>query len=155
MKREYQLVAFIVLGALACSGGGQNGATKTTIAQTDANQTTQHEGSGSCGGADSLIFSNVVSDSETEDLSGEEIVLRRAGNGWSGSSREAAGEFGASMPMSAVEGSSIPGPIAFTIPDDRDTAVFRGIVYCDSLIGESREFRNTPFNHVTYKRVRR
>jgi hypothetical protein len=139
---------------LACSGG-QPGETQNRAVNTDRAKTSQQESSRICGGADSLVFSDVVSDSETQDVSGTEIVLARRGAIWAGSSREAAGEFLRRVPLLAVNGDTVPGPISFSMPDEKDTAVFRGAIYCDSLAGELRDFRNTPFEPVTFKRIRR
>jgi hypothetical protein len=149
-------VGFVIVLAstLACSGGGESSQSQKRTADTTRAKTSQQESSRICGGADSLVFSNLVSDSETKDVSGTEIVLARRGAIWVGSSREAAGEFLGRVPLLAVNGDTVPGPISFSMPDEKDTAVFRGAIYCDSLAGEMRDFRNTPFEPVTFKRIR-
>jgi hypothetical protein len=157
MRWKVRVSACVALLSLSCSSETRE-ANQTTQVQAAAAQNTtaarvNETVKGLCGGGDSLVFSNIISDSETKDLSGEEIVLRYQASGWSGSSRVAAGEFGARTPIIAIEGGSVPGPLTFLIPDQRDTTVFRGMIYCDSLAGEEREFRNTPFEHSMYKRV--
>lgn len=139
---------------LGCNGNGQPDASGRANL-TEQGQLVRQSTTSVCDGADSLIFSNVVTDSETEDLSGEEIVLRRRGLDWSGSSRVAAGEFLGRLPLVAVTASSVPGPVSFSIPDGADTSVFQGKIFCDSLAGELREFGNSPFQHMTYNRIRR
>jgi hypothetical protein len=153
MTKSIVSFASVLVSALACSGGGQPSQSETQVA--DTGRGTMSRETSVCGAADSLIFSNVVSDSETKDVSGTEIVLAWTGSKLVGSSREAAGEFLGRVPLIAVKGDTVPGPISFSMPDEKDTAVFRGAIYCDSLAGELRDFRNTPFEPVTFKRVRR
>lgn len=133
----------ILLATIAC-GGGQDTAKREVARQPVAS---------ACNNADSLIFSDVKASSEDEDLSGLEIVLRRRGSAWAGSSREAAGEFGAFAPLADFNGDSVPGPISFSFPAERDTTVFRGQAFCDSLVGELRDNRQMQVTHAAYFRI--
>jgi hypothetical protein len=133
----------ICMVAVACVGAGDAGK-REVVGQT---------ASSLCNGADSLIFSNVEVSAEDEDLSGHEIVLRRRGGAWSGSSREAAGEFGAFESMESIKADSVPGSIAFSFPGERDTAVFGGRIFCDSLVGEMRLNRTMQIDRVAYRRI--
>ena len=63
-------VATIGLIALVTVGCAQNGDTGKVIDRHQAERT-------ACDGADSLVFGHVITDPETKDLSGREIVLRR------------------------------------------------------------------------------
>jgi hypothetical protein len=139
-------VATIGLIALVTVGCAQDGDTGKVIDRHQAERT-------ACEGADSLVFGHVITDPETKDLSGREIVLRQRVGAWTGSSRVAAGEFGAFVPLADVKADSVPGPISFSIPDEVDTAIFRGRIYCDSLVGNARFFRNNPLRRVVYPRI--
>jgi hypothetical protein len=133
----------IVLATIAC-GGSQDTAKRDVTRQPVA---------AGCNGADSLIFSDVQASSEDEDLSGLEIVLRRRAGAWTGSSREAAGEFGAFAPLADFKADSVPGPISFSFPDERDTTVFHGQVLCDSLVGEYRGEQRMQITQASYIRI--
>ena len=133
----------VLMVAVACVGAGD--AVKRDVVGQGA--------SGLCNGSDSLIFSNVEVSPEDEDLSGREIVLRRRGAAWTGSSREAAGEFGAIEPLERIEGDSLPGPISFLFPRERDTAIFAGRIYCDSLVGDVRVNRTMQISRAAYRRI--
>lgn len=132
----------IMLATIACSGGQD----------TAKREVAHHPVVGACNAADSLIFSDVEAISGDRDLSGLEIVLRRRDGSWTGSSREAAGEFGAFASLADFKADSVPGPISFSFPDERET-VFRGQVFCDSLVGEFRGDQRMQITQATYFRI--
>jgi hypothetical protein len=133
----------IMLATIAC-GGGQDTTERDVARQPVAT---------ACNDADSLIFSDVEASSEDKDLSGLEIVMRRRDGAWTGSSREAAGEFGAFASLANFKADSVPGPISFSFLDERDTTVFRGQVFCDSLVGEFRGNRRMQITQAAYVRI--
>ena len=133
----------IMLATIAC-GGGQDTTERDVARQPVAT---------ACNDADSLIFSDVEASSEDKDLSGLEIVMRRRDGAWTGSSREAAGEFGAFASLADFQAGSVPGPISFSFPDGNDTTLFRGQIFCDSLVGEFRRNRRMQITHAAYFRI--
>jgi hypothetical protein len=139
-------LGLIVLATIAC-GGGQDTAKRDTAQQTVA---------AACSDADSLIFSDLKESSEDGGLGGHEIVLHHRMGGWAGSWRGAGGgSFGAFEPIDYLKGDSIPGPFsfsAFSYPRKQDTTLFRGQIYCDSLVGELRYYSATAFERAAYLR---
>jgi hypothetical protein len=111
---------------------------------------------GACADGDSLIFSDLKKSSEDGALAGHEIVLHRSLGKWAGSWRGAGGgSFGDFEPIDDVKGDSIPGPFsfsAFAYPRKQDTTVFRGQIYCDSLVGELRYYSTMAFVRDAYLR---
>jgi hypothetical protein len=139
-----KLGALLWTAAIAMSCGDKSKTTPSLRAATITD---------SCVSGDSLVFSTVAADSETKDLSGREIVLRRRGGAWTGSSRKAVGELGPFVSLENIKGDTVPGPISFSIPGGLDTLLYRGRIFCDSLAGEARGFRHNPFVPVTYPRI--
>jgi hypothetical protein len=109
-----------------------------------------------CADADSLIFSDLKQTSEDGSLGGHEIVLHHRLGRWAGSWRGAGGgTFGSFEPIDDVKGDSIPGPFsfsAFSYPRKQDTTLFRGQIYCDSLVGELRYYNAMAFVRDAYLR---
>lgn len=142
--RAVATLGLIALVTTACAGGGDT--RKAEIVRQALPSI--------CNDSDSLIFSDVQISPEDEDLSGLEIVLHRRDSVGTASSREATGEFEAFVPLTDIKGDSVPGSISFSLPDERDTAVFRGRIYYDSLVGELRHDRTKQFQQVAYARIR-
>lgn len=113
----------------------------------------------SCPAADSasgeatFVFSDVIVSDETGDASGFEISLMRSDSSWSGSSREATGEFGPWQPLVDFELRPASRSIRYAIPNGADSSRFAGQFDCDSLWGQFKAYRTTPGRAVTYRRV--
>lgn len=144
-ERVRATLGLIALVAVACGRDGD----------TVRRDVAQHDVSSACNGADSLIFSDLRESSEDGGLAGHEIVLRRRLGVWAGAWRGAAGSFGPFEGIDDVRGDSVPGPFsfsAFSYPRKQDTTLFRGQIYCDSLVGELRYYSTMRFGRAAYLR---
>jgi hypothetical protein len=145
-ERAGATLGLIALVAMACGRDGD--AVRRDIAQKVV--------SSGCADGDSLIFSDLKESSEHGSLAGHEIVLHHRLGRWAGSWRGAGGgSFGHFEPIDDVKGDSIPGPFsfsAFSYPRKQDTTLFRGQIYCDSLVGELRYYSAMAFVRFAYLR---
>ena len=107
-----------------------------------------------CNSDTGLVYTDVTKPAETGDLSGFEIKLSAGPEGWSGSAREAAGEFGSWIDLADVRVDSALKSLDFAIPNGPDSSRFRGAFSCDSLWGSLRAFRTTGWDSITFRRVR-
>jgi hypothetical protein len=145
-ERAGATLGLIALVTFACGRDGD--AVRRDIAQKVA--------SSACTDGDSLIFSDLEESPEHGGLSGHEIVLHHRLSRWAGSWRGAGGgSFGNFEPIDDLKADSIPGPFsfsAFSYPRKQDTTLFRGQIYCDSLVGELRYYSATAFVRAAYLR---
>ena len=107
-----------------------------------------------CNRDTALVYTDVTKSAETGDLSGFEIRLSARPEGWYGSAREAAGEFGPWIDLADVRVDSAQKSVDFAIPNGPDSSRFRGAFSCDSLWGSFRAFRTTGWDAITFRRVR-
>lgn len=101
---------------------------------------------------DSVVFSTVLRDPATLDLSGVELRFdpRRP---IAGQYREAAGEFGEWVPLADLEVDTQAATLMFTLPGATDSSRFVGRWSCDSLWGEFRAYRNTAVEALVFRRT--
>jgi hypothetical protein len=100
-----------------------------------------------------LVFSNLESAPETQDLSGFEVTLIHSASGWGGTFREARGELGRPQPLTGLYLDSLSHVVRFSMPDASDTSLFQGTVSCDSLWGTLKAYRTTPAVPMTLRRA--
>lgn len=102
---------------------------------------------------DDLVYSNVATDSLTEDQSGFELMFRGTRRGWTGRFREATGELGRERPIADLSVDTSHRTVTFALPNGADTSRFEGQISCDSIWGRFQAYRTTPFELVSFRRV--
>ena len=112
-----------------------------------------------CAEGDSVVFSTVELHEETGDINGIELTLRRVERGWTGSGREAEGDFGRATPLAGLR-LIAPDSLVLAMPHDageptpQDTLFLRGRVTCEHLEGSQQEYRHLAEEAVRYRRHR-
>lgn len=148
------LIGFLSIGGAVVMIGCQPSA--ETQQQAPSSQRAQRNTAASCLAADSLrrglSFNDLSKSEETNDVSGVEITLRRSEQGWSGSSRVARGQLGASIALHALRVDSSMTQLSFGVPTGTDTATFQGRLTCDSLVGRWTLYKTVVQDAKVFRR---
>jgi hypothetical protein len=101
---------------------------------------------GSGGSLPDLVYTDITTDSSTDDQSGLQFTLKRHPDGWSGEVREAVGQLGGPRNLIELQLSG-RDHLSFGFVKGSDTARFDGRISCDSIWG-----RWTPFPSIIQER---